>query len=176
MDVRFYRYPPDGLIHISMQQCGDKTTIIDEFVDEESPYDQWKRRFPEEWKAFQDGTSQTPSEQSLDYCPWIDYGTRKELNNSGIFALPQLARVSEAGIEQLGIPMIRHLIRRAQAEVEEYRAEMDRKQTEAKQDAKTLALEKEVADLRAKLQAALVPEAPPPPPPPKQARKSAAAG
>ena len=147
MHVRFYRYPVDGRIHCSMQQSGDKSTIIDEFV-EETEYDRWKLRFPEEWRKFNSGVSQIPEEQSLDYCPWIDYGMRMEFNHAGIHTLPQLAKISDAGIEQIGVPGLRPLIRRAQKEVEDYDRKKALEASESKAARKNAELEAEMAEMK----------------------------
>ena len=162
MDVRFYHYPVDDRIHISLQQSGDKTTIIDEYVSE-SEYDHWKRRFPDEWAAFQKGMSQVPAEMSLEFCAWIDFGMRREMNGAGIHTVPQLARLTDTSMDQIGLPAIRPLVRRAQEEVERWEKEKAAQERESAAKSRQSVLESEVEKLRKELAEVKAGKVQPPP-------------
>ena len=110
--VRFYRNQVDDLDHVQIRYPGDKLNAPD-FKAE----DMHKRRWPEQWKAYEEGRDQFDGQTLIENVPWIDPALHDHLRSIGIPTLEMLAASTDLNLDSIGMGG-RKMRDRAKEEVE----------------------------------------------------------
>ena len=79
--------------HIRIHVPGDKTTVIDDEVN-----DLHKRRFPKQWEKFQQAQSQSPEGTPVEQWPQLTGSQAQELKAVNVFTVEQLADMSDGQV------------------------------------------------------------------------------
>ena len=96
--VRFYRNQVDDLDHVEIRYPGDKLNAPD-FKAE----DMHKLRWPEQWKAYEEGSDQFEGQTIIEDVPWIDPALHEHLRSLGIPTLEMLAAATDLNIGTIGM-------------------------------------------------------------------------
>jgi uncharacterized protein YdaL len=133
---------------------GDRNTIIDTYADEN-----YKRRFPKQWAAYQAKESQAITGTLLSEVPVVSRAQCEELEYFKVFTVEQLAGVSDNLASK--IPSLQELKRKAQTYVDQAKdAALAQKLNEENAGLKNRisALESELARLSQMFDAAMKPQ------------------
>lgn len=112
--VRFYRYSDKGKESdfVEIIFPGDTRTEMRRKVQDSD-----KVRWPNHWKAYQDGEQSKATGFPLEQWPQVDQAMIRELNHKHIYTVEQLASVSDTNLANIGLGA-RELVAKAKAFVD----------------------------------------------------------
>ncbi len=115
----FYKDPVIERDMVEMRIPGDQF-FVPRFIVEDCHPDP-RLRFPDEWKAYQEGTDQLAGHTRLEDVAWLDPALRDNLRLRGILSLEHMATITDNNVAILGKEVGPQLLQwrdRARAEVE----------------------------------------------------------
>ena len=95
--VEFYKEVKTGKDYVSMRFAGDKQTDLRREVRESD-----KQRFPNQWRAYQEGTNQREGQTPIEELPFVDEASRYHLKSLNIFTAEALAGVQDGHLKNIG--------------------------------------------------------------------------
>lgn len=97
--VRFHKRNDKGVTKdfVEIRFPGDNKTVLIRQVKEDD-----KMRFPNQWKAYQNGEECKANGYPLEQWPEVDEGLVREFNYKNIYTVDQLAAMSDGQLQNLG--------------------------------------------------------------------------